>query len=132
HRDTRVLSHWRLLFNGHQPLFLSSTLRDDNAALIVDLTNPDIYENDRLLQPRDTMHIVRTMFLWDNGCHQRVALSNYGESAQRNTLRLEFGADFVDLFEVRGHRVVAHGRRSCRVASPSSVEFHYRATDGLE
>src|SRR5690606_41499398 len=29
HRDTRVLSRWRLLFNGHQPLFLSSTLRDD-------------------------------------------------------------------------------------------------------
>ncbi|HEX7063119.1 MAG TPA: amylo-alpha-1,6-glucosidase [Woeseiaceae bacterium] len=132
HRDTRVLSHWRLLFNGHQPLFLSSTLRDDNAALIVDLTNPDIYDEDRLLQPRDTMHIVRTMFLWDNGCHQRVALSNYGESAQRNTLRLEFGADFVDLFEVRGHRVVAHGHRTRRVTSPNSVEFHYRATDGLE
>lgn len=132
HRDTRVLSRWRLLFNGHQPLFLSSTLRDDNAALIVDLTNPDIYDEDRLLQPRDTMHIVRTIFLWDNGCHQRVAIANYGQSGQRNTLRLEFGADFVDLFEVRGHRVVAHGELNARVANGSSVEFEYIATDGLK
>lgn len=131
HRDTRVLSRWRLLFNGHQPLFLSSTIRDDNAALIVDLTNPDIYDGDHLLQPRDTMHIVRTIFLWDNGCHQRVAISNYGQAAQRNTLRLEFDADFVDLFEVRGHRSVVHGEIEVRVASRSCVQFHYTATDGL-
>src|SRR5690606_31602166 len=132
HRDTRVLSRWRLLFNHHQPLFLSSTLRDDNAALIVDLTNPDIYDEHGLVQPRDTMHIVRTIFLWDNGCHQRVALSNYGETSQRNTLTLEFDADFVDLFEVRGHRVVAHGEMTTRVLDRSRVEFRYRATDGIE
>lgn len=132
HKDTRVLSRWRLLFNGHQPLFLSSTIRDDNAALIVDLTNPDIYDGDRLLQPRDTMHIVRTIFLWDSGCHQRVAISNYGQVAQRNTLRLEFDADFVDLFEVRGHRSAVHGEIDVRVVSRSCVRFHYTATDGLK
>ena len=132
YRDTRVLSRWRLLFNGHQPLVLSSTLRDDNAALIVDLTNPDIYDGDRLLQPRDTMHIVRTTFLWENGCHHRVAIVNYGEAAQRNTLRLEFDADFVDLFEVRGHRSSAHGKTGAQVAGRGRVRFDYRATDGLE
>ncbi len=132
HRDTRVLSEWRLQFNGHQPLFLSSTLRDDNAALIVDLTNPDIYAGERLLQPRDTMHIVRTIFLWDNGCNQRVAISNYGQETQRNTLRLEFGADFVDLFAVRGHRTGARGKISARVIGRRSVEYDYTATDGLE
>lgn len=130
HRDTRVLSNWRLQFNGHQPLFLSSTLRDDNAALIVDLTNPDIYTDDRLLQPRDTMHIVRTIFLWDNGCHQRVAMSNYGQATQRNTLRLEFGADFIDLFAVRGHRSGIRGEITARVVGRRNVEYHYTATDG--
>ncbi|HET6629722.1 MAG TPA: glycogen debranching N-terminal domain-containing protein [Woeseiaceae bacterium] len=132
HRDTRVLSDWQLQFNGHQPLFLSSTLRDDNAALIVDLTNPDIYAGDRLLQPRDTVHIVRTIFLWDDGCHQRVAMSNYGQAPQRNTLRLDFGADFVDLFAVRGHRAMKHGEIIARVVGRRSVEYHYTATDGLE
>jgi glycogen debranching enzyme len=132
HRDTRVLSEWRLQFNGHQPLFLSSTLRDDNAALIVDLTNPDIYAGDRLLQPRDTMHIVRTIFLWDNGCHQRVAMSNYGQATQRNTLRLQFDADFVDLFSVRGHRSGTRGDTTARVVGRRNVEFDYTASDGLK
>ena len=131
HRDTRVLSEWRLLFNNHQPLILSATLRDDNAALIVDLTNPDIHSGDRLVQPRDTLHIVRTIFLWDNACHQRIAISNFGQTSQRNTLRLEFSADFVDLFEVRGHRSERRGTRSMRLADSSRIEFHYVASDGV-
>lgn len=132
YRDTRVLSEWRLLFNGHQPLFLSSTLRDNNAALIVDLTNPDIYSGDWLLQPRDTLHIVRTIFLWDKACHQRIALTNYGRSSQRNTLRLEFDSDFVDLFEVRGHRPERHGTTAARVLGTQRVEYCYTATDDVK
>ena len=41
HRDTRHLSHLYLTLDGHRPLLLSSTVRDDNAVLICDLTNPD-------------------------------------------------------------------------------------------
>lgn len=132
YRDTRVLSRWRLLLDEHQPLVLSSTLRDDNAALIIDLTNPDIFDGDHLLQPRDTMHIVRTIFLWENGCHHRVAVVNYGQAEQHNILRLEFDADFVDLFEVRGQRAVSHGDVDARPAGRGRIRFHYRATDGLE
>ena len=43
HRDTRFLSRLQLLLNDAQPLLLGSNLRDDNAALVVDLTNPDVY-----------------------------------------------------------------------------------------
>ncbi|MEX2496815.1 MAG: glycogen debranching N-terminal domain-containing protein [Woeseia sp.] len=132
HRDTRVLSQWRLLFNGHQPLVLSSTLRDDNAALIVDLTNPDIYLDDRLVQPRDTLHIVRTIFLWDSACYQRIAISNFGQCTHHSTLRLEFGADFVDLFEVRGHRPSRRGTSSSKVSDSCRVEFCYVASDGQQ
>src|SRR5687768_14174111 len=39
HRDTRYLSHFCLSLDGHRPLLLSSTVRDDNAVLICDLTN---------------------------------------------------------------------------------------------
>src|SRR3954451_3283004 len=40
HRDTRHLSHLFLTIGGRRPLLLSSTLRDDNATLTCDLTNP--------------------------------------------------------------------------------------------
>jgi glycogen debranching enzyme len=42
HRDTRYLSHFQLMIEGYRPVLLSSTVRDDNAVLSCDLTNPEI------------------------------------------------------------------------------------------
>ena len=47
--DTRFLSRLQLLINGEQPLLLGSNLRDDNAALVVDLTNPDVFADQRIM-----------------------------------------------------------------------------------
>src|SRR5215204_6520168 len=54
HADTRFLSKLELLLNGMQPLLLGSNIRDDNMLLAVDLTNPDMYFEKRLLLPKDT------------------------------------------------------------------------------
>src|SRR5262249_39835451 len=62
--DTRFLSHLELLLNGMPPLLLGSNIRDDNSVLSVDLTNPDIYRDNRIVLHKDTLHIVRTAFLW--------------------------------------------------------------------
>src|SRR6266704_3789697 len=59
HRDTRFLSRLELLLNGMQPLLLGSNLRNDNAVLTVDLTNPDIYFDNRLALAKDTLHLHR-------------------------------------------------------------------------
>src|SRR3954462_15921505 len=40
--DTRFLARLELGLHDVQPLLLGSNLRDDNSALTVDLTNPDI------------------------------------------------------------------------------------------
>ena len=61
--DTRYLSHLELLLSGKQPLLLGSVVRDDNSFLTVDLTNPDIYLNQKLVQPKDMLHVVRTLSL---------------------------------------------------------------------
>src|SRR6476620_4310110 len=55
HRDTRFLSRLELLLSGMQPLLLGSNLRDDNAVLTIDLTNPDIYFEKRLDLETDTV-----------------------------------------------------------------------------
>src|SRR5437868_11023537 len=60
HADTRYLSRLELLLNGLQPLLLGSNLRDDNAWLTVDQTNPDFYRDDRIILEKDTVHVVRT------------------------------------------------------------------------
>ena len=71
HCDTRFLSHLELLLNGTQPLLLGSNVRDDNTQLTVDLTNPDVYFDHRLVLPKDTLHVVRTIFLWRDTAYQR-------------------------------------------------------------
>ncbi|MBX6421763.1 MAG: amylo-alpha-1,6-glucosidase [Nevskia sp.] len=105
HRDTRHLSHFGLTVDGVRPLLLSSTLRDDNATLTCDLSNPDLYEAGGALRlAHDLIHLRRTCFLWQARCYQRVVLRNFDERPQRVRVEFTFAADFADVFEVRGAR----------------------------
>ena len=45
HRDTRILSHFKLLLEEARPLLLSSMTQDDNAIFSADLSNPDLLRN---------------------------------------------------------------------------------------
>src|SRR5262249_13542507 len=104
HRDTRFLSRFEVLVNGMQMLLLGSNLRDDNAVLNVDLTNPDIYFDKRLVLEKDTLHIDRTVFVWRDTAFYRLALRNHGVRAVNLVLSVAFDSDFADVFEVRGMR----------------------------
>src|SRR5262245_27219567 len=105
HADTRYLSHFELLLNGMQPLLLGSNVRDDNSVLTIDLTNPDIFFNGQLVLSKDTLHIVRTLFLWQGCAYQRLDIRNHGDARVMFSMSLTFDNDFADLFEVRGlHR----------------------------
>src|SRR5262249_29454842 len=101
-RDTRFLSHLELLINGTQPLLLGSAIRDDNLNYYVDLTNADLYQDDRIVLLKDTVHIARTIFLSDGCLRERIALTNHGAENVELTLALAFASDFADIFEVRG------------------------------
>src|SRR5215469_328191 len=102
HDDMRHLSRFELSLEGYRPLLLSSTLQEDNAVLTVDLANPDIHRGGRLVLSRETVHLVRSKFLWRGGCYERLALRNYDQAVHRVRLGLRYAADFADLFEVRG------------------------------
>src|SRR5215208_3975287 len=64
HKDTRHLSHFELRLQGARPLVLSSAMQTDNAALVVELTNPDFFDDGKVALARDTLHIQRLKFLW--------------------------------------------------------------------
>src|SRR6266511_936105 len=130
HCDTRFLSHLELLLNGAQPLLLGSNVRDDNTQLTVDLTNPDVYFDHRLVLPKDTLHVVRTIFLWRSTTYQRLALRNHGDRPIRTHLSLTFGSDFADLFEVRGMRRERRGTTSESVCGTDQVLLKCAGLDG--
>ena len=128
--DTRFLAHLELLINGMQPLLLGSHIRDDNVSLSVDLTNPDIYRDGHIVLARDTIHIVRTMYLWGDVAHQRVHLSNHGESEIDFTISFSFRCDFSDLFEARGMPRAKRGRLAPVAVDGSKIECAYEGLDG--
>ena len=118
HRDTRYLSHLDLRIEGVRPILLSSTLRDDNAVLTCDLTNPDLYgEAGRLVLEHDLIHIRRSKFLWNSTCFERLLVRNFDDRPRRLSIELRFEADFADLFEVRGNRRERRG-----ILLPAHVE----------
>jgi glycogen debranching enzyme len=127
--DTRYLARLELSLDGLQPLLLGSNLRDDNSALTVDLTNPDIYRNGRLVLQKDLLHIVRTFFLWRGAAYQRIGLQNHGEHAASFDLTLAFDNDFADLFEVRGSQRARRGVATSRLLGPSDVALEYTGLD---
>jgi glycogen debranching enzyme len=129
HCDTRFLSRLELLLNGMQPLSLGSNVRDDNTLLTVDLTNPDVYVDDRLVLAKDTLHVVRTIFLWNDVAYQRLAIRNHGDSPVDLHLTLRFDSDFADLFEVRGLRRKRRGLMGRHVVEPAVAVLSYRGLD---
>jgi glycogen debranching enzyme len=128
--DTRYLARLELVLDDVQPLLLGSNLRDDNSALTIDLTNPDVYRNGRIVLQKDMLHIVRTVFLWRGTAYQRIGLQNHGESAASFNLTLLFDNDFADLFEVRGEKRARRGIGSSKLLGAADVALDYKGLDG--
>ena len=129
--DTRYLARLELVLDELQPLLLGSNLRDDNSSLAVDLTNPDIYRQGRIVLQKDMLHIVRTIFLWRGTAYQRIGLQNHGDRPASFDLTLLFDNDFADLFEVRGEKRPRRGTGSSRLPGPADVMLEYRGLDGV-
>src|ERR1700726_100876 len=116
YRDTRFLSLLEMRVNGMQPLLLGSNLRDDNAILTVDLTNPDIFSSERVIAlEKDTLHINRSVFVWRNTAYQRLALRNRRAHPLSFVLSITF-ASVRFRRRVRGVRNAAPPRHIQRTA----------------
>ncbi|HEY1199388.1 MAG TPA: glycogen debranching N-terminal domain-containing protein, partial [Niastella sp.] len=102
HQGTRFLSDMELEINHYRPMLLSSNIKNENEMLSVDLTNPDISNDNDIVIPKGTLHISRSKFLQNGICHELIVLYNYGSHAYETELQITFDADFRDIFEVRG------------------------------
>jgi glycogen debranching enzyme len=131
HHGTRFLSCLVIGLAGGRPLFLSSTVREDNELLAVDLTNPDILGEDRVEVPRGTLHLSRSQMLWQGALYHRLRLKNFLSSAVRTSLSLRYAADFADIFEVRGTRRPARGVALPPAVNGPTVELSYRGLDNV-
>jgi glycogen debranching enzyme len=131
HNGTRHLSCLLLLLDQHRPLFLSSTVKEDNVLLTVDLTNPDLVRGDQIAIHRGTVHIFRSKFLWRAACYERLRFNNFGMADVEVNFSLHFRADFVDIFEVRGSHRNRRGRYLPALIDGSEAMLTYEGLDGV-
>jgi glycogen debranching enzyme len=130
HRDTRHLSRLELRLAGEKPLLLSSAVSDDGAVLTCDLTNPDIAATaggrDRArpappppLEVPPQRHLLRAL-----------TVRSYASGPLALDVELRFGADFADLFEVRGERRPRRGTQHRPETAADGVTLSYTGLDG--
>jgi glycogen debranching enzyme len=127
HRDTRFLSHFHMSVSGREPVLLSSS--SERAYMShVDLTNPELYDGDRLTVRQQTLNIRRVRAI--NGrVFERVRVKNYNRYPVEITVSFSMASDFADIFEVRGLKRPRRGHHEPPSADSRSVRFSYMGED---
>jgi glycogen debranching enzyme len=110
HEGTRFLSRYVLSLAGGRPLLLSAGVRRDNIVFGADLTNPDLYVDGRVGVERGSVHIFRSKLIWNGVCYERIHIRNFSSIRLQTTLKIEFSADYADIFQVRGQQRAACGQ----------------------
>ena len=130
-QGTRFLSQLEFQLANARPLLLSSTIKADNSSFAADLANVDLSRNGSVVIPRDTLHVLRTKFLWQGVCYEQFEVVNYGARPVDIPFRLRFAADFADIFEVRGVTRKRRGERLEDIVEADSVILSYRGLDDV-
>lgn len=98
-RDTRFLSRFELSFLSHRLQVLDLTVPGPERA-VVTFTNPHLRQLELGIEPQ-TM-LVREQIGIDSALVVTLTVRNFGTADTAGTLRLEVGADFRDMFDIRG------------------------------
>jgi glycogen debranching enzyme len=129
HQGMRFLSRLELRINRKKPLLLSSTIRENNDILSVDLTNPEL---DICHVLENTLHLSRSKFLRNGVYYEELSFVNYSGHNCTFEISIAFGADFKDIFEIRGINRNVKTNRPELSTSANSIMFTYNGIDGLK
>jgi glycogen debranching enzyme len=133
HGGTKFVSTLRLRVRGQRPLLLSSGMLENNLLQKADMTNPDLYDEEHnLLVPYGTLHIARSKFCESGACFERLVVSNYGAGHVKVELTLDFAANFVDVFEVRGTQREARGKMLAPLIEKDAASLRYLGRDDVQ
>ena len=128
--DTRWLSRFELMVSGHPPALLSAAMSRDNVFFTANMTVERLPVLGGPSPPTGVVHLERKRFLCQGRLHERLTLTNYGDAAANLPLELRHGADFHDMFEIRGTPRRARGQLLPPEVSASEVRFPYQGLDG--
>ena len=127
YRDTRFLNRLLFYLEEFEPLLLSSLIRESHFAQI-ELTNREFHLPNGVLLPLQSIHFRITRVL-KNGLYQRLRIINFNSFPVTINLTFSAGADYVDIFEVRGTTRRNRGRLLPVCQKSNGFTFGYEGLD---
>ncbi len=129
-QDTRYLSAYEIFLEDVKPIVLLSTAEMGFSAE-QELTNPLIYGSFGRPMMKQTIAIRRERVI-DTSVQERTFVTNFNIFKIYLDLRINFAADFVDIFEVRGITRARRGEMLPPHVTDDSITFAYLGLDGIE
>ena len=129
---TRFLRVCDLFVDGLPMVALSHSISDEEGACQIDLTNPYLpLANEKGIY-QGVVHLRRQIELHSHQLIQTFLLTNFEPSTVDLRLGLKTGADFRDIFEVRGMERASRGELAPPEMERDEVIFRYRGLDAVE
>src|ERR1017187_5085228 len=72
HDGTRFLSHLHMKLENMDLILLGSTVQGENGHLVIDFTNPDLIEEDKVGLGFGALHFAVKIFLWKGVCYLQI------------------------------------------------------------
>ncbi|WP_269516108.1 amylo-alpha-1,6-glucosidase [Brevundimonas subvibrioides] len=127
--DTRILSRFIMTVGLARPSKLSSGVSRDNVFFTAHTTNRPLPPMGGRSAPAGVLHIERRRFVWDRRMFERIRMANHGIEDVLLPLAFDFGADFADIFQVRGTPRETRGTGHAPTNDGRRVTFRYTGLD---
>ncbi len=127
-RDTRFLSCLEVSIAGSPPVFLSSLNKEGHFAQI-ELANSLFWSGETPV-PAQSIHL-RLIRAVHGGFLQRLRVTNFIDRQLEVALKIRLGADFIDIFEVRGFKRKRRGKLLPAKKQKDGIVFAYLGLDGI-
>lgn len=126
--DTRFLNRWQFNINGAPLRLLRASVAEGFAGKFV-YGNPNLRDI-----PEQTLLVQQDIVIVEGRLRVRLTVTNFGVADVPARLNIGFGADFYDIFEVRGATRAQRGTQSASVVGGKSrvVRYSYVGLDGVE
>jgi glycogen debranching enzyme len=128
---TRFLRQLELRVHGHRPIVLNAGVAEDAMQASVDLTNPDVPLGPQVVLPGRSFRVARRMTVHAGQLYQLLLVESFTHEPHDVSVTIAFAADFVDVFEVRGHPRERRGISLPPDVQGGAVRLAYRGLDDL-
>jgi len=129
YHDTRYLSILDIVINGQKPRLLTSS-SEQNYIATIQMANPTLELASDEVALAHTISIRRNCTI-KGTLYEQISFYNHNRFDVPLKLTINFGGDFLDVFEVRGWERKKRGIIGIPEVSASNIILNYQGLDGI-